>query len=62
MSGLPRLLTLQEVADAARISPQTVLRNQGITIPAGFKVGNEKWRWRSEDIQAWLDSSENDCD
>lgn len=59
--GLPhmeRLMTLGEVAAYLRVSNDTVYRmaNTG-TIPTS-KVGNQ-WRFRREDVDAWLEASKN---
>ncbi len=55
---MEKLMTLEEVADYLRLSNDTVYRmaNTG-TIPAS-KVGNQ-WRFRRENVDAWLDSSKN---
>jgi excisionase family DNA binding protein len=55
---MEKLMTLEEVADYLRLSNDTVYRmaNTG-TIPA-CKVGNQ-WRFRREDVDAWLESKKN---
>jgi excisionase family DNA binding protein len=55
--GLPELLDVKQVASYLKLHEVTVLNfaRQG-KLP-GFKVGRE-WRFRTDDIRAWLDKRE----
>jgi excisionase family DNA binding protein len=55
---MEELVTVQEVADYLKVSPQTIYRfaQQG-RIPA-LKVGN-RWRFRPADIESWLQQQDD---
>lgn len=55
---MEELVTVQEVADYLKMSPQTIYRfaQQG-RIPA-LKVGN-RWRFRPADIEIWLQNQDD---
>jgi excisionase family DNA binding protein len=55
---MEELVTVQEVADYLKMSPQTIYRfaQQG-RIPA-LKVGN-RWRFRPADIETWLQQQDD---
>lgn len=59
-AALPRLLTVHEVAEALRLSPQTVIRNaRAGRLPAPVVIaggsGPGRLRWRESDILAIVD-------
>lgn len=55
--GLPELLTAKEVAAYLKLHEVTVVSFARKGKLPGFKVGRE-WRFRAEDIQAWLEARE----
>jgi hypothetical protein len=46
---IPELLTVAEVADALRMSPQTVKRQAGHGLPHAYRVGG-RWMFDARDI------------
>lgn len=55
---MDKLMTLQEVADYLRLSNDTVYRMANTGTISASKVGNQ-WRFRREDIDAWLEANKN---
>lgn len=45
----PALMTADEVADLLRVTKQTVLRQQGKTLPAAVRIGSQ-WRFSRDAI------------
>jgi excisionase family DNA binding protein len=55
---MDKLMTLREVADYLRLSNDTVYRMANTGTISASKVGNQ-WRFRREDIDAWLEANKN---
>ena len=57
-----RLLTRTEVADLIGIHPMTVHKwHEAGKLPRAVRIGPRARRWRSDELQAWIDSRER-CD
>lgn len=52
---MDNLLTLKEVADLLRLSPQTIYKMIREGTLAAVQIGNQ-WRFERDKIQAWLES------
>jgi excisionase family DNA binding protein len=53
--SLPKLLTVEQVAEYLQLHKVTVVRFAREGKLPGFKVGRE-WRFREEEIEAWLEA------
>jgi predicted DNA-binding transcriptional regulator AlpA len=53
--AMPKILTLEEVAEITRTSPNTLRfwRSQGTTGPRSFRIG-KRVMYREEDVLAWI--------
>lgn len=59
MSEVLELMTLEKVAEAVKLKPQSI-RNAVITGKLrAYKLGN-RWRFDPADVRAWLDSQKTD--
>jgi excisionase family DNA binding protein len=53
------ILTLREVAEYLKLAEKTAYRLAAEGKLPGFKVGGS-WRFRREDIEAWIETSKTD--
>jgi len=58
-TGLPKIMTVHEIADFLRVHPSTIYRliKDG-TLPGMFRVGAD-WRIRQDALEEWISGRQN---